>query len=159
MNYGVADVLAPSPLHSLVTTMTATINNIQAYASSRSAAQARPIIVLSFAALEAELMRMHNRDPFMRFVVIGIHAAQTFETRDELYAFHSFLCTCGRLSAQASMLPEYMNYMHESCIGVLRDAHKAQVSPSTWVYHRGWWDQACEVITCAGARALLGAGA
>jgi hypothetical protein len=69
------------------------------------------------------------------------------------------LCTCARLAAQGSMQPEYHNYMENTS---MRDStcgsgtcQPCQPGSGTWVFHKPWWEHACDVITCASAARLL----
>lgn len=145
----------------------AAISHIQSYADAlHKESDARPIIVFSFAALQAEMQRIMSITPTTKFIVQGIHASQTFRTRQALYDFHFFLSYCARLAAVGVMQQEYYNFMDEtSCASmhefndeiqaVVTNVMPCRPGSNTWVYHTRWWDHACRVITSTAAARLL----
>jgi len=136
---------------------TAAISNIAAYTKKTHADyDPRPVLVFSFTDLESHMLNL-SKTPQIKFIVIGIHASQKFNLKDELYGFHSFLCTCARLSIQGVVQSEYLNYMCKSSISNDDTSHTEQCAPdsNTWVYHKCWWEHACDGITCTGASRLL----
>ena len=117
-----------------------------------------PVIVFNFADLQVEMQHLLSIDPSTKFLIQGIHAAQIFSSRQELYDFHRFLSFCAKLAANGSLQPEYYNFMdHTSMIesGVVQDAMPCRPGSSTWVYHMPWWDHACRIITSTAAAQLL----
>ena len=134
----------------------AAITNIENYTEMmHSDDDPRPVLIFSFYDLQLHMMQILSRDPFTKFIVIGIHAAQIIKVKEELHTFHTFLCTCARLSGQGTVQPDYLNYMHESSMANI--SHKEQCGPdsNTWVYRMNWWEHACEIITCKAAAQLL----
>jgi hypothetical protein len=101
------------------------------------------------------MLRLLTNSPTTKFIVLGIHAAQEFYTKREVYEFHDFLCTCARLADQSSVQPEYHNYMDKASMVALTSSGPCQPGSDTWVYHKPWWEHACNVITCAAAAQLL----
>lgn len=139
---------------------TATISNIELYTKTmHTENDPRPTLIFSFSDLQLHMLRSLSRDPLIKFIVIGIHGAQQFKLKDELCAFHSFLCTCARLSSQGAVQLEYLNYMCKSSINDMSHAEQCDSGSNTWVYHRRWWEHACDIITCKEAARLLQAGA
>ena len=137
----------------------ATISNIELYTETMHAEiDPRPALI---SDLQLHMLSCLFRDPLIKFIVIGIHAAQQFKLKEELYAFHSFLCTCARLSSQGVVQLEYLNYMCKSSMNDNDISHAEQCDPgsNTWVYHRCWWEHACDGITCTGAARFLQAEA
>jgi hypothetical protein len=137
---------------------TATISNIAVYTETmHKDYDPRPILVLSFTDLHSHMLVLSKNYPQIKFIVIGIHAAQIFKLKGELYEFHSFLCTCARLSRQGAVQAEYLNYLCKSSISKDILSHTEECAPGsdTWVYHRCWWEHACDGITCTGAAQLL----
>lgn len=138
---------------------TVTISNIQLYTETmHKDYDPRPVLMFSFSDLQLHMLSSLSRDPQMKFIVIGIHAAQEFKLKEELYAFHSFLCTCARLSSQGAVQLEYLNYMCKSSMKDISQTEQCDPGSNTWVYHRCWWEHASDVITCKGAAQLLQAG-
>ena len=140
----------------------ATISNIELYTETmHTEIDPRPALIFSFSDLQLHMLNSLSKDPLTKFIVIGIHAAQQFKLKEELYAFHSFLCTCARLSSQGVVQLEYLNYMCKSSMNDNDISHAEQCDPgsNTWVYHRCWWEHACDGITCTGAARFLQAEA
>lgn len=136
---------------------TAAISNIAAYTKTTHADyDPRPVLVFSFTDLESHMLNL-SKNPQIKFIVIGIHASQTFKLKDELYEFHSFLCTCARLSSRGVVQSEYLNYMCKSSFSKDDTSHTEQCAPdsNTWVYHKCWWKHACDGITCTRASRFL----
>ena len=139
----------------------ATISNIELYTETmHTDNDPRPTLIFSYSDLQSHMLRSLSRYPLIKFIVIGIHAAQEFKRKDELYAFHTFVCTCARLSSQGAVQLEYLNYMCKSSMNDNDISYTEQCNPgsNTWVYHRSWWEHACDGITCKEAARLLQAG-
>jgi len=142
---------------------TATITNVETYTELMHAnSDPRPTLLFSFHDLQQEMLRLHAIYTTTKFIVIGIHAAQTFKLKKELYEYHMFLCTCARLSEQDVVQHLFLNYMHETGMASISSTNKEQCETgleqsesNTWVYKRSWWDQACDIITCKAATRLL----
>jgi hypothetical protein len=136
------------------------IKTIQCYSDeTHTATEPCPVLLFTFKDLRTEILRLIRNDPTTRFIVIGIHASQHFQKKQEVYEFHDFMCTCARLAEQGSMQPEYHNYMER---GIMLDTtcglgtcQPCQPGSGTWVFHKPWWEHACDVITCASAARLL----
>lgn len=118
----------------------------------------RPRIVFSFSDLQSEMEYDLSVSQDTVFLVFGVHASQMFNTVQELYKFHEWLCFCARLSAVGKANKEYYNF-------VARREHIASSDPTVieqcevgqvaCVYHRDWWDFACTMLTCKASAQLL----
>lgn len=136
----------------------ATISNIELYTETmHTDNDPRPTLIFSYSDLQSHMLSSLSRYPQIKFIVIGIHAAQEFKLKEELYALHAFFCTCARLSSQGAVQLEYLNYMCKSSMNDNDTSHAQQCDPgsNTWVYHRSWWEHACDGITRIGAARLL----
>lgn len=109
-----------------------------------------------------------NKQQQRRLVVFGLNAGFRFNKPRDLYDFHEFLCFCARhsqfqsqsqsqfQSSSLQVLPNLLNYLY-----VIHRAQAMDMSPCapgsrTYVFCKGWWEMACDYMTCpAGQHVLL----
>ena len=75
-----------------------------------------------------------------------MNAGLTFETPNELYEYHRFMCVCSRLAREGSLAnKEYVNFLGARN-HVHGDTRIFHVGGDVWCYRAGWWDTATDVI-------------
>lgn len=131
-------------------TTTATLSSVQ---SATSQVELSAAIVFTFASLQTWIEQQVERAPDVPILVLGMNAGLTFETHDELYDYHRFMCACARLSRRGHLAnKEYVNFL-----GARNHVHGDQVhhvGGDVWCYRAGWWDTATDVI-CKSYRLLV----
>lgn len=132
---------------------TSTLRHWQEYTDLLLDNMPRPALVFTFQDLHKWLQQQRTLKPNQRLVVIGINAGMTFETPDDLYQCHAFLCACAAWGRQGVMHPEYLNFLGDS--NSYKTANSCMHSPGSWCNHVPWWDLSKEIITCKAASRLL----
>lgn len=131
-----------------------TIDTIATYADEMYPPQhQRPSIVCSYNALISDMIIMQKYDT--KFFIVGINCAQSYKNFQELYKFHEFLCLCHNWSSKGIIANDkYVNYLHRECAPKDEGFQNVGTDSNTVYAAIDWWDYACDVITCKGARQL-----
>jgi hypothetical protein len=125
----------------------ASVCAIDAYKKSKTHDDSSARLVRSFEELNAII-----GGGAAKLLVFGIRAGMVFGSANELYAYHSFLCTCERLASTGLLVnADFLNFHGRE--GVHDGIHSTQLpgTTGTMVYKKSWWDMACSTITCTGA--------
>jgi hypothetical protein len=135
------------------TITTAALHRIQEYTEGLIYHNPRPSLVFRFSDLRQWVERLLVRARDRQLIIVGINAGMSFETSQDLYECHAFLCQCSVWARHGVLHADYMNFLGD--LNSVKTPHTTECTPGTWCYRLAWWQLAKEVITNTDAERLL----
>lgn len=114
----------------------------------------RPAMVFTFRDLNAWLQKRQKNQPKHGMIVLGINARMDFDTPEDLYDCHAFMCNCAKWARQNVVNAQYLNFRMSQNKDE-KNPRMHQYAHEQWCYRCSWWEIASEIISCTAASMLL----